>query len=546
MKKVMAFIAGFTLLFSSLVFAQKQGGTLAGPIITTAFVNNFNPYTQQETRNPARGFMYEPMVVYNVRANKIDYRLATGFKYSDDLMSITYTLRQGVKWSDGKPFTADDVVFSHEIAKKDPKVDNFALWTGDTPRLKSVEKIDDHNVKFNLTKKDSTVEWFIPMHFIVPKHIWSSVKDLSAFKNETPVGTGPLTQIKTFKPQQLTICRNPNYWQEGRPYIDCLRFRQYQGNDQIQAALIRGEIDWGSNFIADIEKTYVKRDPKNNHFWYPPSSPVAIHLNTTMKPFDDLKFRQAFSHAINRPEIVDLATYGYASINPHMTGIGDYFKAWYNDGVNEKYDHLNKFDPDMAKKLLDEAGYKDSDGDGIRENKDGSPIKFDIMVVNGWTDWVQSVQMITEYLKEVGVEARTRTVEWGQYVDNWQQQKFQAGILWGDNGVTPYRYYDQLLHSRNKGQMFQSNHGFNSPEIDAVIDKYANTNDEAEQRDIINQMQEVVAQNLMIIPLFSNPQWYQYSTKRFDGWPTKDNPYVDPNFYAAGERVILVTNLYKK
>ena len=546
-KKLGALLLGASLLMGSqAVAAEKKGGTLVGPVVTTSMVRNFNPYTQNVNRSPAPGLMYEPLLVYNFRQNKIEYRLATAFEYSDDLMSITYTIRDGAKWSDGNPFTADDVVFTFDMAKKFPAVDIAGLFVGENPKVKSVEKVGDNQVRFNLTKVNTTIEWFIPDQLIVPKHIWEKVDDPSTFKNENPVGSGPLTHVKRAQPQQQVICRNPHYWEAGKPNIDCVRLRQFQSNDQVQAALIRGEIDWGSNFIPDIEKTFVAKDPANHHFWYPAGSSVNIHLNTAKKPFDDIAVRQAFSMALDRPSIVELATYGYASENPHVTGFGDFFAQWYDDGVNAKYDYLNKYDPAAANKLLDDAGYKDTDGDGYRENKDGSPISFNIMVVNGWTDWVQSVQMTTEFLKDIGIRGKTRTVEWGQYVENWKGQKFDAGILWGDTGVTPYRFFEPMLHTRNAGQSFQANHGMTDPAYDKLLDDYAATVDPAKHREIINKLQEAVASNLMVIPVFSNPTWYQYSTKRFVGWPSAENPFINPNFYHPGERVMMVNALSKK
>ena len=546
MNRLVIILLAGTAWIATQGYAKEPGGTVTGPVITTSLLKNFNPYTQVESISPSRGFMYEPLLFHNIRQNKTEFRLATAFEYSDDLTSITYTLREGVKWSDGKPFTAADVVFSHQLAQKNLQLDVFALWHSSSARLKSVELIDEHKVRFNLSQPDSTIYRLIPQHYVVPKHIWASIADPVSFKNEEPVGSGPLTVVKNFKPQQMIICRNPHYWETGKPIIDCIKLRQFQNNDQVQAALIRNEIDWGSNFIADIEKTYVDRDHENNHFWYPPGAPVSIHLNTAQKPFDDLSFRQAFSYAINRPEIIDFATYGYASLNPHITGIGDYFKAWYDDAINQKYDHLNQFNPDKAKALLDVAGYKDANGDGFRENLDGTALKFEIMVVNGWSDWVQSVQMVVDYLKDIGIEGRTRTVELGQFVDNFKKQQFQAGMLWGDVGPTPYAFYKTLLDSSLKDKVLQANHGFNSPEIDDLLGEFTRTNDEIRQRQIINQMQEFVAENLMIIPIFSNPLWYQYNTSRFQGWPTAENPFINPSFYEAGSRVVLINNLHLK
>ena len=543
---MIAILLVVTVLLSPVAKAQKSGGTVTGPIITSSFIKNFNPFTQFENSGPARGFMYEPLLFHNNQQNRIEYRLATAFQYADDLTSITFTLREAVKWSDGKPFTAADVVFSHRLARDNPQLDSYGLWQGTVPKLKSVEAIDDRQVRFHLSVVDITVHDLISKHPVVPKHTWATLDDPVNYKNEEPVGSGPLTVVKNFKPQQMIVCRNPFYWEAGKPLVDCLKLRQFQSNDQVQAALIRNELDWGANFIADIEKTFVARDPQNNHFWYPPNTTVSIHLNTTRKPFDDLRFRQAFSHAINRAEIVDFATYGYANLDPHVTGIGDYFKQWYSDPVNQKYDHLGQYDPARAKALLDEAGYKDLDADGFRENPDGTPLKFEIQVVNGWSDWVQAVQLVVDYLKDVGVEARTRAVEFGQYSDNFLGQEFQSGILWGDVGATPYLFYKTLLNSSLKGVTLQANHGFYDPEIDALLDEFTREEDADRQQQIIARLQEFVAGNLMVIPIFSNPTWYQYSTRRFLGWPTAENPYVNPDFYNAGARTMLINHLYPR
>ncbi len=534
------------MLLPPAVWAQQPGGTVAAPIITSSFIRNFNPFTQSENSGPARGFIYEPLLFHNNQQDRIEFRLATAFEYAEDLKSITYTLRKNAKWSDGQPFTAKDVVFSHQLAQRFPRLDGYGLWQGDVPKLESVEAPGEYLVRFHLSVADITAHELISKHPVVPRHHWEAIEDPVNFKNQNPVGSGPLTVVKNFKPQQMIICRNPNYWEEGRPLIDCLKLRQFQSNGQVHAALMRSELDWGANFIADIDKTYVARNPDTNHYWYPPNSTVSIHLNTTRQPFDNLKFRQAFSHAINRREIVELATYGYASLDPHMTGIGDYFKAWYDDSVNRRYDHLARYDPERARALLDEAGYVDTDGDGFRENPDGSALKFEIQVVNGWSDWVQAVQMIVEYLKRVGVEARTRALDIGQYAGNFLEQKFESGILWGDVGATPYVFYKTLLNSNMKGVTLQGNHGLYDPEMDALLDEFTRERGLARQKEIVARMQAFVAANLMVIPIFSNPTWYQYSTRRFLGWPTADDPYVNPSFYDAGSRAFLINHLYAR
>ena len=147
------------------------------------------------------------------------------------------------------------------------------------------------------------------------------------------------------------------------------------------------EIDWGSNFIADIDKTYVEENPDTHHYWYPANDAIHIYLNTKKKPFKDINFRKAFSMALDRETIVELAAYGYPTVNNFPGGIGNYFEQYMDPSVQEDYAYLTEYNPKAAAELLEEAGYKDVDGDGFVENPDGSQIEFNIRVVNGWTDW---------------------------------------------------------------------------------------------------------------------------------------------------------------
>jgi len=539
-------LAGLVLCGASYSEAREQGGTLTVPIITQTFVADFNPYSGSQV-DMVSGTMYEPLWVLNTLTGKIDWRLASGFDYSEDLKSITVSLKPGLTWSDGEVLDAADLAYSLNLGKVDPKLDVTGMW-GDG-KFESVEAIDELRVKINLAGKDGTVDWHLPRLFVVPEHIFSSVEDISTFKNEAPVGSGPITQVTQVRDNQIEICRNPNYYKssEGLPYLDCIKFRQYTDNSQIQAALIADEIDWGSNFISDIEKTYVAPDPENHGFWYPANDLINLYLNTREKPFSDIRFRQALSMALDRPMIVDLAAYGYPTVETHVSGIGEFFATYQNDTVNAKYDYLAEYNPDRAQKLLEQAGYKDVDGDGFLENPDGSPIEFEIQVVNGWTDWVQTVQMIGEYFAEVGIRAKTRTVDWSVYDKALKEGTYQASINWSrTNGEDPIQAYRDYFYTSQQGRSWHTNHGISSSRVDQLIDVYTATNEQAVRAEILAELMEFTAMNLPFIPLFSNPTWYQFNKTRIDGWPTADNPYVQPVFYNGGTKLLVFERLYKK
>ena len=543
-KKILASVVCGLLMSSTAVMADniKQGGTLTVPIINTGFVDNFNPYT---TAGLYDGIMFEPIMFFNNMTGKIEYRLAKSAEYSKDLKSITVKMRDGLKWSDGKPLTAKDVAFSYNMTKDAPAFDQKGIWP--TGNLISVTATDAKTVVFKLKEADSTFIWGLPKYHIVPEHIWGKVaaKDLATFKNPNPVGSGPLTDVKYLKAQQLQLCRNDNYYLENRPYIDCMTFRSYNDNSQVQPALMKGEIDWGSNFIADIDNTFVAADPKNNHYWYPANDAIHLYVNTQEKPFDDLNVRKALSMALNRDEIVDIAAYGYPTANFNAGGIGELYAPFINKGISAKFKDITTYNPEKANKLLDKAGYKDSDDDGFRE-MDGQNIEFDINVVNGWTDWIQVVQMVTEYYEEIGIKANVKTVDWSVYDSGLKDSKYKMSINWSMVGTNPIEAYQTYFLTSQVGKSWHAGHGVHSPEIDSLIDSFGLTNDAKKQQAILDKLQTFTAENLPFIPLFSNATWFQYSTAKFVGWPSEKYPYVQPVFYTGGNRNLIINNLHLK
>lgn len=541
-KTLLATIAAGMLLSAAAQAEDiKQGGTLTVPIINTGFVENFNPYT---TKDLYHGIMFEPLMVFNNMTGKTDFRLAESYAYSDDLKTITLKLKPGLKWSDGTPLTAEDVVYSFMLTKEAPAFDQKGIWSG--KNLQTITSTDETTVVFQLEKADSTFAWNLERYHIVPKHVWSKVNDLTTFTNPNPVGSGPMTVLKYLKPQQMELCRNPNYYLEGRPYLDCVNFRSYNDNSQIQPALIKGEIDWGSNFIADVESTFVAQDKANNHFWYPANDAIHLYVNTKQKPFDDLRVRQALSMALDREAIVDIAAYGYPTANYNPGGIAELYKTHIDQNVNQKYGYLTQYNAEKANALLDQAGLVDKNGDGYRDNADGSDISFDIEVVNGWTDWIQVVQMVTEYFDEVGIKANVKTVDWAVYDKNLKESNYTMSINWSMVATNPILAYQEYFSTSRIGKTWHAGHGVNSPEIDNLIDSFGKIGNTQDQEEVISELQEYTAQNMPFIPLFSNPTWFQYSTKKVVGWPSEQDPYVQPVWYDGGKRVIILNNLHLK
>ncbi|MCC7208276.1 MAG: ABC transporter substrate-binding protein, partial [Anaerolineae bacterium] len=263
---------------------------------------NFNPYSPSP-RHGTQTMMYEKLTLFNAPdGGKPTPWLAEEVSYSDDLMTLVVKVRQGVKWSDGEDYNADDLVFTANLLQQFPALDRIGLWN----IISGVEKVDDYTVNFALKEVYTQADTVLGGMWQLPEHVWSTLEDPVTFLNEDPVATGPFTEVE-YSDQVYTILRNPNYWQEGKPYIDGIRYPAYSGNDAVNNALITGELDWAGNFIPDIQNTFVAVDPENfgYDFAIPAQRPVSLYLNTSKAPMSDVEFRKALSQAIDYNGIVD-------------------------------------------------------------------------------------------------------------------------------------------------------------------------------------------------------------------------------------------------
>jgi peptide/nickel transport system substrate-binding protein len=538
-------LVGYAALVAALTVpatAQAESILTAVPQQLTAWVENYNPFNNTTVLPTVQDFMFEPLIVFNAtKGGEPNYRLATAYEYADDLKSVTFTLRDGVKWSDGEAFTADDVVFTFNLVKQFPALDQRAVWS----KITGVEAVDEHTVRIDYAAVDSALIYQLVQVYIVPEHIWAGVADPVTFTNPSPVGSGPLTEIRRFTPQEYVQCRNPNYWDDATLKVDCMRMPQLANNDQVLTAAASGELDWFGSFLPDIEKTYVGLDPDHHGYWFPAGSPVYFSLNLEAEDaglkeaFNNVAFRRAFSMAMDRQSMVDIAGYGYPTVNAYPSGLGAAYDSWNNPEVDAAFGKYTELNIDGAKAELAAAGFVDKDGDGFVETPSGAKIAFDIIVPNGWTDWVNTVQLAVEGLTAIGVEASMATPESPAWTDALIAGTYQAAINSVTTGVTPHYFMDNALHSRNAGQNRFASARYSNPALDAALDAFNATADAAEQAEIMNQIQWIIAEDMPTINVFNNPLWYEYSSKRFTGWFNADNPVARPVVYAGIQERLL-------
>jgi peptide/nickel transport system substrate-binding protein len=477
---------------------------------------NFNPFSPNKA---VVGFTFETL--YQV--NGVDCAetpwLATAYEW-EGTQKLTFTLREGVQWQDGKPFTADDVVFTYEMIKKNPALDLMGVG----PVLKSVAATGN-TVVMEFTTPAVLLFSKIAKVEIVPKHIWSGAGDPVRFTNNDAIGTGPY-KVKTFNARQMVLERDPNYWQADKVKIKELRFTHSPEGQVDQLRLERGEYDMNSMFVPDIEKVYVAKDPAHNKYWFPPGGVISLYQNLTKKPFDDRAFRRALTTAFDRQGIADKAQFGYVKTASQTGLILPNQEEWLDPSIPDGGDMGH--DVDKAKQALDDAGYT-LDGEGHRLGKDGQPLTFEFTVPTGWNDWIQAAQIVRDDFDKLGIQVDVATPQQAVYEQNRATGNYDLlfGVYGGDCNIHK-DFADPLASAQSAdiGKSAVSNFSrWRDDSTDALLADLHTAEDEKSQKAAVHGLQQVMMDEVPNIPLWYGAKWFQYRTKRVTGWPNEKDPY---------------------
>ncbi|AUD91179.1 ABC transporter substrate-binding protein [Bifidobacterium breve] len=503
------------------------GGDAGSP----TFVRNFNPFSS--SRRQGINFMFEPLQVVNAIDGKATPFLATGGKIIDP-QTIEYTIREGVKWSDGEDFTADDVVFTFNLVKENPALDTLGVWQ----HIDTIESTDS-TVTFHLKEADIPAETIINQQLIVPEHIWKDVDDPVKWTNEDPVGTGPYV-IDTFGPNQYTLKKNENYWQKDKVAVE--KIVAPASNKQLD--IVNKGYDWAYSFITDVDKTWVGANKQHNHYWFPPGGTVSLYPNLTKKPFDDVNFRKGLSYAINRDKIAKDAELGYVD---GASQAGLLLPNW-EDWVNEDIPNQGKVEQDTDKALeyFAKAGYTQKDGKLV--DASGKQLELNITVPNGYTDWLRSMQSVQSQLGKLGITVKLTQPQPAAYTQAQNNGDFDLIVSSFGGTGSLYQDFNNLLNSEFATPVGTSTSAnferYKSDEADQLLAQLRAAADEDEQKEIVDQLQQIVYDEVPVVTMFYGGLWGLYSDKNFTGWPSEDNPYAPPTTWNSS-MLLVVTNLKK-
>jgi peptide/nickel transport system substrate-binding protein len=497
--------------------------------------NNSNPFlgTSAASVQGYRYAIYETLVQINdvKPTQKPVPWLATQWQWNSDYTSVSFTIRKGVKWSDGKPLTAADVAFTFNLVK-----DNPALNTGSIP-FKNVSTSGD-TVTVTFTQNQYVHMSSLYQQFIVPEHIWKTAGDPSKFLDKNPVGTGPYV-LKTWSTQGVTLTANSQYW-GGALKVPTIRYIEYNDNTALTSAMTAGEVDHGFVYIANYKSAWLAKNSKNVA-WYPSTlGNTTLFLNNAKGAFSDLAFRQAASMVIDRSALSKQGTTGASSPITSVTGLPSSGASF----IGKKYKGKEfKVDASGAKEILTKAGYTGvGTNNGLKTPK-GQLVTIDLTDPSGWSDYDTELQLIGSQLQSLGAKV---TVQNPSY-DTWNEQiakgDFDAALHWTDSGFTPYNIYlDTMGDTFYKPIGTDANYNFGrfqSPEASAALKDYASATTDAQRAKDLDIIQTIYVDQVPVIPVLEVPVWGNYTNRNYTGWPSAANPYANINMTTPAETLVL-------
>ncbi len=495
-------ISGLGLMGDEMVYAQTAAGGLTSiiqpepPILVLAL-------NQQTPTGVVGGKIYESLLSYDFDLMPKP-QLAESWDVSDDGLTYTFKLVQSAKWHDGEPFTAADVVFSCNVMLKEVHPRARANFD----RCESITAPDDYTVVFKL--KEPFAPFLLAFETssapIVPKHLYEGTDYRNAPANETPVGTGPFKFKEWVRGSHIHLVAFDGYYQEGKPGLTEIYYRVIPDAASRSVALESGEVQlaqWGDVETFDVARLAELPDLDMTTKGYEFFSPVLWYeVNLRREPFNDVRFRKAMMHLLDKDFIVKRIMFGLAE--PATGPIASTTK-FFEPGLPQY-----EFDPEKAAAILDDMGLK-PDANGTRAT-------FHFLVAPYGEMWSRTAEYFRQAMKVGGIEVILDSTDvggWGKSVANWEYD-VTTNMLYqfGDPALGVARTY--ISSNIRKGVLFSNTEGYENPEVDRLFAEAAVQTDEAARAERYSAVQKILVDELPVLWMTEQKYPTLYDTKLVD------------------------------
>jgi peptide/nickel transport system substrate-binding protein len=475
--------------------------------------------------------VYDTMFDLELDGSTYHLTLADKWDVSPDGKTHTFKIKQGIKFHDGQPLTAKDIAFTYNFYKAH---EDFPYLNTYTQGFDSVEAPDDSTVVINLAEPIPNMDYRLTYMYVLPEHIWSKVAEGTAateFTNDAMIGTGPFKMVEYKQNEFVHLAANKEHFQTP-PKIDEVVFQTFQNQDALVQALRTGQVD----MITEMAMTAVPSLRNAENIKLVTGKPLApyvrdIIFNQTASdqcPKDeggvcsghpalrDRSVRLALAHATDKQKIIDVAMLGLGT--PGRTLIPDGLGQWYNSTL-EDY----AFDIKEANRILDEAGYKDTDGDGVRQMPDGSqPLKFRLYWPSDFEAGPRIAELLAETWSQVGVKLEPMAQDPDALTAACCPAFDFDVIIWGWGSDADPALLLQVM-TTDAIPTGSSETGYSNPEYDKLYTQQAGELDKDKRIQLVWQMQKLAFDDVAYVIPYYEQTVQAYRTDRFKGWIT-DKP----------------------
>lgn len=507
--------------------------------------------------------MWEPLFILNYGSGELDPWLATGYEANDDSTEFTITLRDGVTWSDGEPFNADDVVFTTEMALGNEELNAREVATL-RAQVASVEKVDDLTVRFTLNEPNPrfVVENFGVRIFgsflIMPEHVWSEAENPATFTFAEPIGTGPYTFTSAASNRAIWD-RNDDWWGAATGFMDLpepLRvvFLESGGEESRAQLMATDQLDASQNISVGTFEAVQAQNP-NAMAWYADypyavADPCArqLEINTTIAPWDNANMRRAIASIIDRTQIVNIAAEGATTPSRTMFAQFGSMDPFINAVVEAGHGLPETADVEAGQALLEAEGWVRN---GDYYEKDGETLEVEIHVNSAATEYTRTIDMVVEQLQRAGIDARSVPVEnsvfWGEVLPFGNYTMSYSWLSCGsvnEPWASMGRYtVDDVVPVGERSPGFNNTSRWDGPAAEAyseIVNAMAEMplGDPAIPGMVADAYQHLDAE-MPFIPLVQAYKLMPFNTTYWEGWPSDANYYNHPFFHwNSGHQII--------
>ena len=472
-----------TMAATNAAFAQKQGGILRMSHFDSPASMSLHEEATAAANRPMMGVfnnlvMYKQDVAQN-RLQSIVPDLAASWSWSEEGTELSFPLRQGVKWHDGKPFTAKDVKCTWDMltGKSDEKLrlNPRKSWYRN---LEEVSVNGDHEVTFHLKRPQPSFLALLASGWspIYPCHV--AARDMRT----RPIGTGPFKFVE-FKPNELIrVTRNPNYWKQGRPYLDGIEYPIIPSISTRILGFVAGKFDTVAGVTVPLLKDVKSQAPQAICEVAPTNVPRTLLVNPAAPPFDNSELRRAMTLSLDRKSFIDIITLGLGDIGGVMLPAPEGVWGMPPDMLKT----LPGYDPDVAKNLAEARKIMEKLGYGPDKRL---AVKVSIRNIVPTRD---PAVILIDQLKEIYIDGELETVDTTQWYPKVMRRDFSVGMVVSENGLDDpdQQFYENYVCGADRNYA-----GYCNAQLDELIDRQSMEPDREKRRQMVWEIERRLAED---------------------------------------------------